>query len=162
MDISFEQREAIRCLYAFGCEGAIGPGGMIVSLGDGGSAVGLPILGTPETWLRLVSRGLVTGNGPHRIRLTAQGEEEARRPVPDTHRHARGTSLKDMPVRLVIHEEVDAAAWRPKRAVPIEDDIAAVRAALREAEATSDGRDGSVVMLQDTLDGLLAEQSGEA
>jgi hypothetical protein len=51
---------------------------------------------------------------------------------------------------------------KPKRAVPIEDDIAAVRAALREAEATSDGRDGLVVMLQDTLNGLLAEQSGEA
>lgn len=81
MDISFEQREAIRCLYAYGCEGAIGPGGMIVSSG-GGSALRLPTLGTPETWLRLVSLGLVTGNGPHRIRLTAQGEEEARRPAP--------------------------------------------------------------------------------
>ena len=82
MDISFEQREAIRCLYAYGCEGAIGPGGLIFSSGGCGSATGQPILGTPETWLRLVSLGLATGHGPHRIRLTARGEEEARRPAP--------------------------------------------------------------------------------
>ncbi len=84
MDISFEQREAIRCLYAYGCEGAIGPGGWIVSSGGCGSAVGKPILGNAETWLRLVSLGLATGHGPHRIRLTAAGEEEAMKPTPTT------------------------------------------------------------------------------
>ncbi|WP_156394078.1 hypothetical protein [Methylobacterium sp. Leaf94] len=162
MDISFEQREAIRCLYAYGCEGAIGPGGMVASSGGGGSGVGLPILGKPETWLRLVSLGLATGNGPHRIRLTALGEEEANKPVPDTHRRTTGTSLKDMPVRLVVHEEVDTVEWRPKRAVPLQDDIDAVMLAIREAEATTDLDDGvgqgHLRSLRDCLDGLLAEQ----
>lgn len=135
MDISNEAREAIRCLYAYGSKGAIHERGGIIATGP---AIGTPILGTSDTWLRLFTLGLAAGNGPLRVRLTAQGEEEARRPVPP-----RGMA-------------------KPKRAVPIEDDIAAVRAALREAEATSDGRDGSVVMLKDTLNGLLAEQRGEA
>jgi hypothetical protein len=82
MNISLEQREAIRCLYAYGCEGVIGTEELIFSSGGRGSATGRPILGTPETWLRLVSLGLATGNGPHLIRLTAIGEHEATRPNP--------------------------------------------------------------------------------
>ncbi|MCJ2117314.1 hypothetical protein MKK65_12215 [Methylobacterium sp. J-001] len=50
----------------------------------------------------------------------------------------------------------------PKRHVAIEDDIAAVRAALREAEACTDPDDidGMTLVraLRDSLDGLLAEQ----
>jgi hypothetical protein len=56
----------------------------------------------------------------------------------------------------------DTNTEAPKRHVAIEDDIAAVRAALREAEACTDpdDLDGTthVRALRDSLDGLLAEQ----
>lgn len=156
MDISNEAREAIRCLYAYGSEGAIDERGRIIATGP---AIGTPILGSSDTWLRLFTLGLATGNGALRVRLTAQGEEEARRNA-----STKGTQVREVTTRADGSQRVRTLEGmaKPKRAVPIEDDIAAVRAALREAEATSDGRDGSVVMLKDTLDGLLAEQRGDA
>ena len=81
MDISFAQREAIRSMYAHGAAGVIEDGGGIAAAGVFGSAAGKPILGTHETWLKLVTIGLARGNGPCGIRLTYEGEQEARKPV---------------------------------------------------------------------------------
>lgn len=78
MDLSFGQREAIRSLYAYGCHGTLG----VLDGPERVFASGSAIVGSAETWLQLVTLGLIVGDGPMRIRLTAAGEQEARRSNP--------------------------------------------------------------------------------
>jgi len=70
MGITDSQRDALVALHAAGGEGAIDRHGGIVAAGER-----LPFLA--DTWLRLVTLGLVTAAGPLRIRITAAGEEAA-------------------------------------------------------------------------------------
>lgn len=71
MTLTDSQRDALVALHAAGGEGAIDRHGGVLAAGER-----LPFLA--DTWLRLVTMGLVTGAGPLRIRLTAEGEEAAR------------------------------------------------------------------------------------
>lgn len=71
MALTDSQRDALVALLAAGGEGAIDRhDGDILAAGER-----LPFLA--DTWLRLVTLGLVAGAGPLRIRLTAAGEEAA-------------------------------------------------------------------------------------
>ncbi|MCJ2134222.1 hypothetical protein MKK69_09170 [Methylobacterium sp. J-026] len=67
MTLTDSQRDALSALRAAGGEGAIDRHGGVVAAGER-----LPFLA--DTWLRLVTLGLVAGAGPLRIRLTAAGE----------------------------------------------------------------------------------------
>lgn len=73
-----------------------------------------------------------------------------------------GTRLMKNAIGLrLVHDE---AASRPQRPIPLQDEIDGVRAALHEAEASTDleDLDGMTLVrsLRDCLDGLLAEQAG--
>ncbi|KQO89450.1 hypothetical protein [Methylorubrum sp. SL192] len=70
MALTDSQLDALRSLKAAGGEGAIDRHGGVLAAGER-----LPFLA--DTWLRLVTLGLVAGAGPLRIRLTAAGEEAA-------------------------------------------------------------------------------------
>ena len=71
MALTDSQRDALSALHAAGREGAIDRHGGVVAAGER-----LPFLA--DTWLRLMTLGLVAGAGPLRIRLTAAGEDACR------------------------------------------------------------------------------------
>lgn len=69
------QTKALRVLHEYGGEAVIDKHGWLV-------ARGVRIHGTaPETWLRLVTLGMIEGAGPMRLRVTADGVEAAK-PAP--------------------------------------------------------------------------------
>lgn len=64
------QLDALRALRTAGGAGAINRHGAVVAAGERLSFLA-------DTWLRLVTLGLIAGDGPMRIRLTEAGEVAA-------------------------------------------------------------------------------------
>lgn len=65
--LTVSQQSAMRWFYNAGASGSIQRGGVLLCSGQRGRFL-------PETWLRLVTLGMIEGEGPLRLRMTADGK----------------------------------------------------------------------------------------
>lgn len=65
-DLTTSQQSAMRWFYNAGASGSIQKGGVILCAGQRGRFL-------PETWLRLVTLGMIEGEAPLRIKISDAG-----------------------------------------------------------------------------------------